>query len=296
MLVPTLIRRSDAAGGRNVCGPNSSGVPADRAHDVAGAACADGTQAVEPYRTFPGVANPGNAAGGWGGQSYQDARRDGLKHQGTADGARTTPPARRMIAETRALIALIERFQPERIASVHAHSVPGGRGDGPGVFVDPRGGVTSPADPTHSAAATADGHADDQLATAMLDREKSDVAGTARADGSASPFAARPLRRDVRPLRGNQAGTGGDQVHYSASHPTGTSLGDWAPSRGVTTVTIEVPQGVTGGPLSDIETMHRDALERVFLADPSLVTPGAFGTAPAGLRGRSDAPAPTRAP
>lgn len=42
--------------------------------------------------------------------------------------------------------------------------------------------------------------------------------------------------------------------------------------------------------------MHRDLLHRVFLAHPSLVTPGAFGAAPAGLRGTSDAPPPTRAP
>jgi hypothetical protein len=295
VLVPTLIQRSDAAHRRNVCGPGSSGIP-DAAHDVAGQSCADGTHAVEPNRTFPGVANPGNASGGWAGQSYQDARRDGLRHQGTPDGARTTPPAQRMIAETRALIALIEHFQPERIASVHAHSTPGSRGDGPGIFVDPRGGVTRPNDPTHSGAATNDGRADDQLTRAMLAGAEADISGAARTDGTTNPFATRPLAEGVSPVRGNQAGRGGDQVHYSASHPTGTSLGDWAPSRGVTTLTIEVPQGVRGNPLADIETMHRDLLQRVFLADPALVTPGAFGTAPAGLQGRSDAPAPTRAP
>jgi hypothetical protein len=117
-----------------------------------------------------------------------------------------------------------------------------------------------------------------------------------RAISLTNPFAARPLAEGVSPLRGNQAGRGGDQVHYSASHPTGTLLGDWAPSPGVTTLTVEVPQGVRGNALADIETMHRDLLQRVFLADPALVTPGAFGTAPTGLQGRSDAPAPTRAP
>jgi hypothetical protein len=192
VLVPTLISRSDTAHRRNVCGPNSSGVPT-AANDVAGAACADGSTAVEPNRTFPGVANPGNDPGGWAGQSYQDARRDGVKHQANPNGATRTAPAQRMIAETRALIALIEHFQPERIASVHAHSVPGRRGDGPGVFVDPHSGVTSAADPTHSGAATAAGRDDDALATAMLDRERHDVAGDARADGSTNPFAARPL-------------------------------------------------------------------------------------------------------
>jgi hypothetical protein len=156
--------------------------------------------------------------------------------------------------------------------------------------------VTDRDRPTRSGAATPEGQADDQLARAMLTHAEADLSGAARADGSANPFAARPLPRGVAPLRGNQAGTGGDQVHYSASHPTGTSLGDWAPSRGVTTVTIEVPQGVTGTALADIEVMHRDLLQRVFLADPALVTPGAFGAAPAGLRGTSDAPPPVRAP
>jgi len=311
VLVPMLIERSDQSavtdsqhrvqdgtrrvtdGRRNVCGPGSSGVP-DASHDAVGERCSDGTHAVEPNRTFPGVANPGNGAGGWGGQSYQDARRDGLKYQGAPNSPLTQPPAQRMIAETRALIALIERFQPERIASVHAHSVPGNRGDGPGIFVDPRGGVTDPAHPTESGAATATGQADDRLAQEMLTRAESDLSGAARSDGSASPFATRRLPRDVAPLAGNQL-EGSDQVHYTANHPTGTSLGDLAPSRGITTVTVEVPQRVGGADLANIETMHRDLLERVFLADPSLVTPGAFGAAPAGLQGRSDAPAPTRA-
>lgn len=44
-----------------------------------------------------------------------------------------------MIPETRILIGLIERFQPERIASVHAHSLKNIVGDAPGIFVDPRG-------------------------------------------------------------------------------------------------------------------------------------------------------------
>jgi hypothetical protein len=290
VLVPTLIQRSDTAGRRNVCGPNSSGVP-DTTPDVAGQPCADGSRAVEPNRTFPGIANPG----GWEGQSYQDARRDGLLHQARPEEEPKVPPARRMIAETRALIALIEHFQPERLASIHAHSVPGGRGDGPGIFVDPRGGVTNPRDPTHSEAATPEGREDDRLAQEMLTRAESDVAGAARPDGSTNPFAAGPLR-GVAPLRGNQAGRGGDTVHYEASHPRGTSLGDWAPSRGITTVTVEVPQRVTGPDLENIETMHRDLLQRVFLADPALLTPGAFGTAPSGLRGRSDAPPPRRAP
>ena len=293
VLVPTLIQRSDTAGRRNVCGPNSSAVPSDKNHDVAGAKCSDGSNAVEPNRTFPGAPHEGKTS--WAGQSYQDAKRDGLKRADN-QGKISIPPAKRMIAETRALIALIEQFQPERIASIHAHSVPGSRGDGPGIFVDPRGGVAKPNDPTRSDAKTADGRADDQLARAMLTGAEADLSGAARADGTTNPLATRPLRGDIAPLKGNQAGKGGDQVHYSASHPTGTSLGDWAPSRGITTVTVEVPQSVAGTALADIETMHCDLRQRVFLADPALATPGAFGTAPSGLQGVSNAPAPTRAP
>src|SRR4029453_6897469 len=57
----------------------------------------------------------------------------------------------RMLPETRILLSLIERFQPERLASIHDHSLKqdchpcvGGAaskcgGEGPGIFVDPRG-------------------------------------------------------------------------------------------------------------------------------------------------------------
>jgi hypothetical protein len=316
VLVPILIERSDQSqvderrskvadgkksvtdGRRNVCGPGSSTVP-DSNEPSAGELCPDGTRVVEPNRTFPGAAPSGSQPGG--GQSYQDARRDGLKYQSSSKSQPITPPAKRMIAETRALIALIEHFQPERIATIHAHSVnkdkdeKRSRGNAAGIFVDPRGGVTNPQNPTHSGAATADGQADDQLARQMLAGAKSDLSGAARSDRSLSPFAKQKLPKSVAPLRGNQAGTGGDQVHYEAGHPIGTSLGDWAPSRGITTVTVEIPQQVSGTDLTNIEAMHRDLLQRVFLAEPALVTPGVFVTPPAGLQGRSDAPAPTRA-
>ncbi len=43
-----------------------------------------------------------------------------------------------MLAENRMLVHLIERFQPERLVSVHQHHLGSRRGDSPGVFVDPR--------------------------------------------------------------------------------------------------------------------------------------------------------------
>lgn len=61
-----------------------------------------------------------------------------------------------MPPETRALVALIERFRPERIASVHAHRIVGQPGNDPGIFVDP--------------AKDAAGHAGDALAQAMVQR------------------------------------------------------------------------------------------------------------------------------
>jgi hypothetical protein len=56
-----------------------------------------------------------------------------------------------MLPETRFLLQLIERFQPERLAAIHAHSrmslchpckdtkERACGGEGPGIFVDPRG-------------------------------------------------------------------------------------------------------------------------------------------------------------
>lgn len=61
-----------------------------------------------------------------------------------------------LMLETVALLRLIERFKPKRIASVHAHrfddSKPATKGvDAPGIFVDPRGGFDESVDPAFPA-------------------------------------------------------------------------------------------------------------------------------------------------
>jgi hypothetical protein len=171
-----------------------------------------------------------------------------------------------MIPETRALIALIERFGPERIASVHAHSIDpkglGRPGDDPGVFVDPR--LAKPG--KTNAGEVAD---DDALAEAML------AGGRGRA-----PQGLQGTKND--PFMGNVGGSkpfGTPTVRYAASHPEGHSLGDWAPAptasrEGITTVTIEIPQygdDVTKADKVAVEEGHRDVLRDIFLGDPAQV-------------------------
>ena len=186
------------------------------------------------------------------------------------------------------LIQLIERFKPERIASVHAHFLdpgvkaqpaveaqpakdgkpavkakaevkgrdPGtGRaGNDPGVFVDPRKG-------------TAEQIAeDDRLATDMLHhaQKKAPLQG-----GEQDPF------------MGNVGGKKRfkETVHYdpAAAGTEGHSLGDWAPvatpTRGaITTITVEIPQyegtGVKDVDAKQVEEAHRDALLEIFLGPP----------------------------
>jgi hypothetical protein len=179
-----------------------------------------------------------------------------------------------MLPETRTLIALIEHFQPERIASVHAHSLKSIPGDAPGIFVDPRG-----VDPTTGAVTDAAQAAeDDRLATAMVTRGRSSFAATGSGP-SADPFV------------GNAAGTPRSRVRYaSGAHAEGNSLGTWAPvpvtsgagaRPGITTVTIEVPQWPAhGSALDRIETLDSELLADIFLEDPSAVTPPAAATTP----------------
>lgn len=180
----------------------------------------------------------------------------------------------RMLPETRILIALIERFQPERLATVHAHSLQSTIGDAPGIFVDPRG-----IDPTTGAVANqAQVDEDDRLATAMV------TEGTRRWRAPANVRkggGAHRQRAPSDPFVGNAAGTAAGSVRYtSTAHSEGNSLGTWAPvptrSRpGMATVTVEVPQwqGAANQPaLAQIEELHRDLLCEIFLGDPAAVT------------------------
>jgi hypothetical protein len=218
---------------------------------------------VEPNRNYP-----------LPGQSLGTAESGGLSKPGKPgtplEGPFLIPT---LLPETRMLLALIERFQPNRIASVHAHRPSTNVGDAPGIYVDPRGGfdrakpaAKGKATPQDKAK-TPEGQADDDLANAMLGH-------------------ARGLRKKGGiPDRDNP----GDSVHYSASSPKGTSLGDWAPVAvdegkpgvqdmpgdrpAITIVTVEVEdyfpsaEDDTGEMAKRVE-VHRDTLQNVFLEKP----------------------------
>jgi len=221
---------------------------------------------IEPNRTYP---RPG--------EDYADVRArakagrpelmmtDAKEPSGMrpATGKGTTQV---MLPETRALVALIERYGPERIASCHAHSIDptgiGRPGNDPGVFVDPR--VARPGATNAPQVA-----ADDALAQAMVEEGQMRV-----------PQGLRGTRND--PHLGDVGGTkpfATPTVRYAASHPEGHSLGDWAPAptasrEGITTVTIEVPEygaDVSAADKAAVEEAHRDVLRDIFLGDPKQV-------------------------
>jgi hypothetical protein len=172
----------------------------------------------------------------------------------------------RMLPETRALISLIETFQPERIASVHAHGVEKGKrrpGNDPGIFVDPR------LDPTQEAE-------DDRLTTAMVQEGQSRLTNAPIKDAE-----------NDQVFQGNQPGKSKATVRYaqSAAHAEGNSLGDWAPVAvtkgagarpGITTVTIEVPGwdlAAKSTQLDKVEALDADLLNEIFLEDPRKAVP-----------------------
>ncbi len=164
-----------------------------------------------------------------------------------------------LLPETVALLKLIERFKPTRIASVHAHRFDGKanrKKDAPGIFVDPRGGFDA-----KRVTKTAEGKADDALALS--------IAKEAEKGGAKVP--------------GNWLKSPKPEVHYVASHPSGFSLGDWGPAevfgsgpgarKGMTVITVEVehyyasnqdPSGVRAKELQ----AHSDALQKIFLESP----------------------------
>jgi hypothetical protein len=212
---------------------------------------------IEPNRSFPAP-----------GESYAEIRARAatggpeLEFTGPRrDRARSTTV---MPPETRVLVQLIERFRPSRIAAVHAHSIGRGAarpGNDPGIFVDPAirrdaaGKLRTDPDRFDPAG--------DRLAAQLI------AAGRRRLPGLPAPV--RTGRAD--PFRGN---TGATPTRYATSVPTyeGHSLGDWAPSLGIQTVTVEIPQyGRLGAavPLAArqaVERLHRDVLLEVFLGVP----------------------------
>jgi hypothetical protein len=203
-----------------------------------------GGKAIEPNRNLP---RPGESLA---------TGQKGLKGKTTGTPLKGSLLTDTMLPENVMLVALIEHFKPSRIASVHAHSPSTKKGDAPGIYVDPRGGIDSKSDK----ARTAEGQADDKLVTDMLAHAK-------------------PLG-----LKDNPGGT----VHYaSAKTPAqGTSLGDWAPVAvdegkpgvrdqpgdrpAITTVTVEVenywPSSEDkSGKMKGLIEAHRSALQEVFL-------------------------------
>jgi hypothetical protein len=78
----------------------------------------DSKHKVDPNRNFPGDVKPGLGGG-------SDSKKDASNKRDILD-------------ENRILIALAERFQPQRVATIHAHSSKDVQGDAPGIFVDPR--------------------------------------------------------------------------------------------------------------------------------------------------------------
>lgn len=165
---------------------------------------------VEPNRNlpFPGV-------------SYQEARKLGAggkpeletlpsdehgnpiyseKPRTPRDTSKFSTSSERMLPETRALLSLMERFNPQRIVSVHAHRLTKGVGDAPGVFVDPRGIDPRTGAVKDSAAVTAD----DALTTELMSRAVAYVPTSLRAGSFAgtlpAPVPPRPTCATARQL------------------------------------------------------------------------------------------------
>jgi predicted deacylase len=152
-------------------------------------------------------------------------------------------------AENQALLALIQRFQPVRIASLHAIK----NVNRAGVFSDPHPDATG-ADPALAART-------DLLALTMARRVK-ELGGR---------------------VGGNKVGTKGETSLYPGQNPKlskeqierenkkGTTLGQWGPPRGISVLTIEMPEQYdTSSPVTDANRAkeidsHAQALEEIFL-------------------------------
>ena len=232
-------------------------------------------RAVEPNRNFP-LPGEGLSAAHDRGTKGPDAAElvfpdpaGGPPRPSHDKGAGKGGTSTRLLPENRALIALIERFRPDRIASVHAHSPLRQPGNAPGIFVDPRGG--------------GGGADDDRLATAMVQQGRQRLPPD-------------PARKSD-PFVGNAPGTKRATVHYSpsATHSEGNSLGDWAPVAvtgpgarlAITTVTVEVPQrapeepaGESKGVIDKIEELDSDLLADIFLEDQTVVAPSTGAVTP----------------
>jgi hypothetical protein len=254
ILVPVVIPRTRAKGKRNVPG----GIGMDNKGTVV---CRE----VEPNRNFP---MPGEdlVAAQARGKTIVTAPELMIRD---ASG-RLRPPkgvdrtSIRMLPETRILMSLIERFQPERLASVHDHSLVSrchpcnGKearcgGEGPGIFVDPRGIDPASGKITNIAQV----QEDDRLATRMVEEAMKRL----------------PCMNDAfRPFDGNRALFPMTIRYFSPQRVEGNSLGDWAPvpagtRPGITTLTIEVPKYKPAQATAErrVIDLHLDLLQQKFL-------------------------------
>jgi hypothetical protein len=222
------------------------------------------------------------------GEDYERARQRGadgahdaelvIRAQGSSGQVRVRPPqgpltSIRMLPETRFVLQLIERFQPERLAAIHAHSrmrvchpCEDGQemdcgGEGPGIFVDPRG-----IDPVSGKVRRPAERKEDKLLAyrmvheALKHLERLPLPATRSGDTPFHPFA------------GNQSCPRMTTLYFSPRHNEGNSLGDWAPvptgtRPGITTLTIELPKyrREESRAAQRVIDLHRDVLADVFL-------------------------------
>ncbi|MEZ2295995.1 DUF4157 domain-containing protein [Variovorax sp. RCC_210] len=178
-------------------------------------------------------------------------------------------PARAVLPENIALMRLIERFRPSRIASVHGSSTR----DAAGIFSDAHtvsaGALARAADPTAAtalqAAASARTASDQALALAM-----------------AGDMARRGFGRGVQ---GNHLG-GTPTTGWSGAIPGGTSLGGWGPQDitegratdrpSMSVITVEVAtntrstdlRGAAATARSAELASYRDVIREIFLGRP----------------------------
>lgn len=268
ILVPVVIPRTQP---KTRGGTGDRNVPGGLGLSAAGALkCRN----VEPNRNFP-----------LPGENLADARKRGENGPDMAElMIRTSSGLRapqdtgtnaltsiRMLPETRILISLIERFQPERLASIHDHSLKqqchpcvGGKvskcgGEGPGIFVDPRG-----IDPVSNTIKNqAQINEDDALARKMAEEALTRLpCNLALLNSKVFP-----------PFAGNQVLFPPTVRYFSQAKVEGNSLGDWAPvptsgRPGIATLTIEIPKygAAQAGAEQIVKDLHRDLLHKIFLA------------------------------
>ncbi|WP_139489360.1 murein peptide amidase A [Brevibacillus dissolubilis] len=267
ILVPVLFPRTLATKSRNVSGGlGLQKVTVNQQTNVS-LVCRE----IEPNRNFP-----------LPGENYSQARKRGqtgtlapelmIREAGGLTISSGSLTSTRMVPENRILIQLIERFQPERLASIHAHQimsachpcgtdqVTGCGGEGPGIFVDPRG--IDPATKRVTDQNKVD--FDDKLTNRMLAE-------------ALKRLPALKIPTSLQPFGGNMGcfkDTNKTTVRYfSKQRVQGNSLGDWAPvdtagRAGITTLTIELPNlenKKEPKEFNSLINLHSDLLQEIFL-------------------------------